>query len=72
MLITSDDVKQQLREQFQMYDDLGPLNYLLGIEVFPFRKGILSLSLSKYINDLIAHLGITNNFMAAPLAALWY
>ena len=39
MLITSDDVenishvKQQLGEQFQIYDDLGPLSYFLGIEL---------------------------------------
>jgi len=26
-------VKQQLGEQFQIYDDLGPLSYFLGIEL---------------------------------------
>jgi len=38
MLITSDDVEnishvKQLGEQFQIYDDLGPLSYFLGIEL---------------------------------------
>jgi hypothetical protein len=65
MLITGDDmdhinhVKQQLVEQFQM-SDLGPLSYFLGIEVLHSSKGYY-LSQSKYIRDLIARSGITDN-----------
>jgi hypothetical protein len=69
MLITGDDedhishVKQQLSAEFQM-SDLGPLSYFLGIEVKQSTKGY-HLSQSKYIQDLIARSGITDNRTAA-------
>jgi hypothetical protein len=69
MLITGDDmehishVKQQLGEQFQM-SDLGPLSYFLGLEVLHSSKGYY-ISQSKYIQDLIARSGITDNRTAA-------
>jgi histone deacetylase 1/2 len=44
--------------------DLGPLNYFLGIEVKQSTKGY-HLSQSKYIHDLIARSGITDNQTAA-------
>jgi hypothetical protein len=56
-------VKQQLGDQFQM-SDLGPLSYLLGIEVLHTSKGYY-LSQSKYIRDLIARSGITDSRTAA-------
>src|SRR6185369_8039605 len=65
MLITCDDVehishvKKQLSEQFQM-SDLGPLSYFLGIEVLRTAKGYY-LSQCKYIQDLIARSGISDN-----------
>ena len=69
MLITGDDVehishvKKQLGEHFQM-SDLGPLSFFLGIEVLRSAKGYY-LSQSKYIQDLIARSGITDNRTAA-------
>jgi hypothetical protein len=65
MLITGDDmehishVKQKLGEQFQI-SDLGPLSYFLGLEVLHSPKGYY-ISHSKYIQDLIARSGITDN-----------
>ena len=56
-------LKQQLSEQFQM-SDLGPLSYFLGIEVMHSAKGYY-ISQSKYIQDLIARSGITDNRTAA-------
>ena len=44
--------------------DLGPLSYFLGIEVKQSTKGY-HLSQSKYIQDLIARSGITDNQTAA-------
>jgi hypothetical protein len=44
--------------------DLGPLSYFLGIEVKQSTKGY-HLSQSKYIEDLIARSGITDNRTAA-------
>jgi hypothetical protein len=44
--------------------DLGPLSYFLGIEVFHSSKGYY-LSQSKYIHDLIARSGISDNRTAA-------
>jgi hypothetical protein len=61
----------QLGEQFQIYDDLGPLSYFLGIEVSHSAEEYY-LSQSKYIKGPIARSGITNNRMANPLAALCY
>jgi len=69
MLITGDNedhisyVKQQLSAEFQM-SDLGPLSYFLGIEVKRSPKGY-QLSQSKYIQDLIARSGITDDRTAA-------
>jgi hypothetical protein len=69
MLITGDDedhishVKQQLSAGFQMFD-LGPLSYFLGIEVKQSSEGYY-ISQSKYIHDLIARSGITDNRTAA-------
>jgi len=69
MLITGDDedhishVKQQLSAEFQM-PDLGPLSYFLGIEVKQSTKRY-HLSQSKYIQDLIACTGITDDWTAA-------
>jgi len=65
MLITGDDpehishVKKHLGEQFQM-SDLGPLSYFLGIEVLQSPKGYY-LSQYKYIQDLVARSGISDN-----------
>jgi hypothetical protein len=65
ILITGDDVehislvKQQLGEHFQM-SDLGPLSYFLGIEVKQCANGYY-ISQTKYIQDLIARSGITDN-----------
>jgi hypothetical protein len=65
MLIMGDDedhisrVKQQLSAEFQMSDS-GPLSYFLGIEVKQSTKGY-HLSQSKYMQDLIARLGITDS-----------
>jgi hypothetical protein len=44
--------------------DLGPLSYFLGIEVLHSDKGYY-ISQSKYIQDLIAQSGITDNRIAA-------
>ena len=44
--------------------DLGPLSFFLGIEVLRSAKGYY-LSQSKYIQDLIARSGITDNRTAA-------
>jgi len=69
MLITRDDidhinhVKQQLGEQFQMFD-FGTLSYFLGVEVLRSSKGYY-LSQSKYIRDLTACSGITDSRTAA-------
>ena len=69
MLITGDDVehvffiKKHLSQQFQM-TDLGPLSYFLGIEVLHSENGYYS-SQSKYIHDLIARSGISDNRTAA-------
>jgi hypothetical protein len=69
MLITGNDpehishVKKHLGEQFQM-SDLGSLRYFLGIEVLQTPKGYY-LSQYKYIQDLIARSGISDNCMAA-------
>jgi hypothetical protein len=69
MLITGDDpqhishVKKHLGEQFQM-SDLGSLSYFLGIEVLQTPKGYY-LSQCKYIQDLIARSGISDNCTAA-------
>jgi len=52
-------VKKQLSEQFQM-SNLGPLSYFLGIEVLRTAKGYY-LSQCKYIQDLIARSGISDN-----------
>jgi hypothetical protein len=65
MLITDDDskhisqVKQHLSEEFKM-SNLSPLEYFLGIEVLQFTKGYY-LSQSKYIQDLIARSGLSDN-----------
>ena len=65
MLITGDDVehishmKKQLSEPFQM-SNLGPLSYFMGIEVLRTAKGYY-LSQCKYIQDLIARSGISDN-----------
>jgi hypothetical protein len=56
-------VKQLLGAQFQM-SALGPLSYFLSIEVKQSAKGCY-LSQSKYIQDLIAHCGITDHQTAA-------
>jgi hypothetical protein len=69
ILITGDDedhishVKQQLSAGIQMFD-LGPLSYFLGIEVKQSSEGYY-ISQSKYIHDLIARSGITDNRTAA-------
>jgi hypothetical protein len=69
ILITGDDVehislvKQELGEHFQM-SDLGPLSYFLGIEVKQCANGYY-ISQTKYIQDLIARSGITDNQMTA-------
>jgi len=44
--------------------DLGPLSYFLRIEVLQSDKGYY-ISQSKYIQDLIARSGITDNRRAA-------
>ena len=44
--------------------DLGPLSYFLGIEVLHSEKGYY-ISQSKYIQDLIARSGISDNRTAA-------
>jgi hypothetical protein len=64
ILIMGDDVeytlvKQQLGEHFQM-SDLGPLSYFLGIKVKQYANGYY-ISQIKYIQDLIARSGITDN-----------
>ena len=47
--------------------DLGPLSYFLGIEVLHSAKGYY-ISQSKYIQDLIARSGITDNrTVATPM-----
>jgi hypothetical protein len=69
MLITCDDlehishVKKHLGQQFQM-SDMGSLSYFLGIEVLQTPKGYY-LSQYKYIQDLIARSGISDNCTAA-------
>ena len=65
ILITGDDVehislvKQHLGEHFPM-SYLGPLSYFLGIEVKQCANGYY-ISQTKYIQDLIARSGITDN-----------
>jgi hypothetical protein len=57
MIITGDDpeyiafVKTRLSDQFLM-SDLGPLRYLLGIEISSTHEGFF-LSQEKYIQDLL-------------------
>jgi len=69
ILITGDDVehislvKQHLGEHFPM-SYLGPLSYFLGIEVKQCANGYY-ISQTKYIQDLIARSGITNNWTTA-------
>jgi hypothetical protein len=69
MLITGDDpehishVKKHLGEEFQM-PDLGSLSYFLGIEVLQSPKGYY-LSQYKYIQDLVARSGISDNCTTA-------
>ena len=53
----------QLRECFAL-KDLGPIHYLLGIEVTRSQNGDLLLSQSKYITDLLRR---TNMLSANPL-----
>ena len=65
ILIMGDDVehislvKQHLGEHFPM-SYLGPLSYFLGIEVKQCANGYY-ISQTKYIQDLIARSGITDN-----------
>jgi hypothetical protein len=69
MLITGDNpdhisqVKKYLSEEFQM-SDLGPLSYFLGIEVLQTGKGYY-LCQHKYIQDLLARSGLSDNRTAA-------
>jgi hypothetical protein len=47
-----------------MMSDLGSLSYFLGIEIASTADGYY-LSQSKYIQELIAHSGLTNTWTAA-------
>lgn len=64
MIITGDDpeyiafVKARLSEQFLM-SDLGALRYFLGIEVSSTSDGFF-ISQEKYIQDLLARAGLTD------------
>ena len=64
MIITGDDfeyiafVKARLNEQFLM-SNLGPLRYFLGIEVSSTSDGF-SISQEKYIQDLLAHVALSD------------
>lgn len=40
-------------------NDLGPLSYFLGVEVFPHEQGLF-LSQKKYIGDLLARANMSN------------
>jgi hypothetical protein len=69
MLITRDDpnyiafVKECLCEQFMM-SELGYLSYFLAIEITSSADGYY-LSQYKYVQDLLAHSGLTNTRTAA-------
>jgi hypothetical protein len=68
MLITGDDPDyisqvKHLCEHFKM-SYLGPLGYFLGIEVLQSTKGYYP-SQSKYVQDLIARFGLSDNCTAA-------
>jgi hypothetical protein len=56
-------VKRKLSEQFKM-SDLGSLRYFLGIEVDCTNDGCY-LSQSRYTQDLIARLGLTDTHIPA-------
>ncbi|KAG8069622.1 hypothetical protein GUJ93_ZPchr0006g45736 [Zizania palustris] len=43
--------------------DLGPISYLLGIEILHYAKGYY-LSQSKYIRDLVSRSGINDDWTA--------
>jgi len=61
MIITGDDsvgieeLKQFLCQHFEM-KDLGPLSYLLGLEVLSSSDGLF-LSRAKYAYDLVSRVG---------------
>jgi hypothetical protein len=69
MLITGNDkeyiafVKNHLSEQFMM-SDLGPLSYLLGIEITSTANGYY-ISQHKYVQDLLHRSGLTDDKTAA-------
>jgi len=58
-------VKERRCEQLMM-SDLGSLSYLLGMEIASIVYGYyFSIKDSKYIQELIAHSGLTNTQTAA-------
>ena len=63
MIITGDDVdgisvlKAELAKKIEM-NDLGPLQYFLGIKVAYSPRGYLLSSLSKYVADILSGLDL--------------
>ncbi|GKC34006.1 putative RNA-directed DNA polymerase, partial [Tanacetum coccineum] len=63
---TINNIISQLRSAFAL-KDLGPLNYLLGIEIVPHVSDIL-LSQKKYILELLQSVGLSNcNLVSSPM-----
>ncbi|GJV90481.1 putative RNA-directed DNA polymerase [Tanacetum coccineum] len=63
---TIDNIISQLGFAFAL-KDLGPLNYLLGIEIVPHVSDIL-LSQKKYILELLQSAGLSNcNLVSSPM-----
>ncbi|GKA21489.1 putative RNA-directed DNA polymerase, partial [Tanacetum coccineum] len=63
---TIDNIICQLGSAFAL-KDLGPLNYVLGIEIVPHVSGIL-LSQKKYILELLQSAGLSNcNPVSSPM-----
>jgi hypothetical protein len=59
-----DELLQLLSSNFAV-KDLGPLHYVLGIEVIPVKDGLL-LSQQRYIRDLLSK---TNMTEAKPISS---
>ncbi|GJY74359.1 putative RNA-directed DNA polymerase [Tanacetum coccineum] len=63
---TIDNIISQLGSAFAL-KDLGPLNYILGIEIVPHVSDIL-LSQKKYILELLQSVGLSNcNPVSSPM-----
>ena len=59
MIITGDDLKDFLNQQFKI-KDLGHLGYFLGLEITHSTDG-LYITQAKYASDLLSRAGLTDS-----------